>query len=483
MPGLTLPLVQRLAPGERDDDQHHDQHDHDQDGSRHGADGSRHRAVSAGGSLVGKGATRHFDRHTESVRVQVAHPAEHAVIATLPFTRPLDSWQSPTVHEVLGLHRHIVKLVEFGDASYVVKELPDQLALREYRLLRELDELGLPTVDVVGVVTERTLDGSSIDGMLITRHLDYSLPYRSLLVGRGLQIPYLGDRLLDALVVLLVRLHLIGFYWGDCSLSNTLFRRDAGALQAYVIDVETAERHDRLTDGQRELDLMIATDNVAGGLLDLQAAGRLAVGIDPIDVALAIGDRYRALWAELTTPSAVDQHGFVEPLRQRLERLHQLGFDVDEIELVTTSDGSTLQYVPKVVEHGHHTEQLARLTGLQAGENQARRMLRDIQEYAAELQTSSDRPVPFNVAAVRWLDRVFEPVMAAIPNELLDRLEPAEIFHQLLEHRWYRAEESGRPLELLDVVDDYLRLLADAPAERRQLDEPDEPANRDQPVP
>ncbi|MGA1556297.1 MAG: DUF4032 domain-containing protein [Ilumatobacteraceae bacterium] len=417
------------------------------------------------------------------MRVHVAHPAEHGMIATLPFTRPLETWQSPTVHEVLGLHRHIVKLVEFGDASYVVKELPDHLALREYRLLRELDELGLPTVDVVGVVTERRLDGAPIDGMLVTRHLDYSLPYRSLLVGRGLQIPYLGDRLLDALVVLLVRLHLIGFFWGDCSLSNTLFRRDAGALQAYVIDVETAERHARLTDGQRELDLMIATDNVAGGLLDLQAADRLATGIDPIEVALAIGDRYRTLWAELTTPAAVDQHGFVAPLRQRLERLHQLGFDVDEIELVTTPDGSTIQYIPKVVEHGHHADQLARLTGLRAGENQARRMLQDIREHAALLNSRSDRPVPFNVAAVRWLDRVFEPVMAAIPAELLDRLEPAEIFHQLLEHRWYRAEETGHSLELLDVLDDYLRLLADAPAERRQLDGPDRPGDDHQPVP
>ena len=139
---------------------------------------------------------------------------------------------------------------------------------------------------------------------MITRHIDYSLPYRTLLSGRGLTIPYLGERMLDALVGLLVRLHLAGFFWGDCSLSNTLFRRDAGALQAYIIDVETAERHAQLTDGQRQLDLDIATENVAGGLLDLQAGGRLA-GRDRPDRGGAgeIEERYRQLWAELTAQS------------------------------------------------------------------------------------------------------------------------------------------------------------------------------------
>ena len=230
------------------------------------------------------------------MRVQVARPAEHAGIAELPLEEPLDDWALPNVHRVIGLHRHVVKLVELSGITYVVKELPDHLADREYRLLRMIAESGLPTAEMVAVVTDRV----GGEGLVVTRHIDYALPYRSLLMGRGLKIPYLGDRLLDALVVLLARIHLGGFFWGDCSLSNTLFRRDAGALQAYIIDVETAEHHEELTPGQRELDLMIATDNVAGGLLDLQAAGRLAPGIEPIDVALAIEDRYKTLWTELT---------------------------------------------------------------------------------------------------------------------------------------------------------------------------------------
>lgn len=398
------------------------------------------------------------------------------MIATLPFRESLDGWQMTNVHNVLGLHRHVVKLVEFGDTSYVVKELPDHLALREYRLLREIDEAGLPTAEMVAVVTER----DSGNGMIVTRHLDYSLPYRTLLMGRGLQIPYLGDRMLDAMVVLLVRIHLAGFFWGDCSLSNTLFRRDAGALQAYIIDVETAEQHEQLTDGQRDFDLMIATDNVAGGLLDLQAAGRLSSDIDPIEVALAIDDRYRALWRELTASSTAPE-GDVSTVRRRIERLHDLGFDIEEMEVVTSGDNASVQYVPRVVEHGYHTEQLAKLTGLKAGENQARRMLQDIHGYHAYLQQQTERSIPFNVAAVRWLDQVFEPVMAAIPQEMFDRLEPAEIFHQLLEHRWYLSEQAGHDLDMIDVLDDYLRVLAEAPPERVRLDELAEPEENDLP--
>jgi len=402
------------------------------------------------------------------MRVQVAHPAEHEAIVDLPYRTRLEDWNMPNVQPVLGLHRHVVKLLEYEHISYVVKELPDELALREYRLLRELADDGLPTAEVVAAVTGRPHG----EGLIITRHLDYSLPYRSLLMGRGLKIHYLGERVLDALVVLLVRIHLAGFFWGDCSLSNTLFRRDAGALQAYIIDMETAERHARLTDGQRKFDLDIATQNVAGGLLDLQAAGRLAEDIDPIEVALAIEDRYNALWAELLSEQTA-RIGDSVPMQRRLERLHELGFDVDELEVTTNDDDVTVSFIPRVVEHGYHAERLASLTGLTAGENQARRMLQDIKSYGAWLQRTSERPIPLNVAAVRWMDRVFEPVMAAIPAEMFERLEPAEIFHQLLEHRWYQAEQTGEDLPLIDVLDDYLAVLAEAPTEKVQLDDPE----------
>ncbi len=407
------------------------------------------------------------------MRLQLADPSDHPHLGALPFATDLGDWDLPHMHGVLGLHRHVVRLVELGDeeerTSYVVKELPDHLALREYRLLRGLVEDRLPTVIVVAVVTDRSGDR---DGLLVTRHLDYSLPYRTLLSGRGLTIPYLGERLLDALVGLLVRLHLAGFFWGDCSLSNALFRRDAGALQAYIIDVETSERHPQLTDGQRQMDLEIASENLAGGLLDLQIGGRLVGDIDPWSIATDLEDRYRSLWDELTATEEFDTRDLWR-VEQRLRRLHDLGFDVGEMEVLADEEGRRLRLVPRVVESGYHQNRLWELTGMWAGENQARRLLDDIRRFGAELQARTGTALPENIVAVRWLDQRFEPTLALIPPSMLGKLQRAEIYHQLLEHRWIESERQGRDVSLEEALASYVpEILAPAPDEHLELGTP-----------
>ena len=408
------------------------------------------------------------------MRLQLAKPAEHGRVVKWPLDQSLADWTIDGMHAVMGLHRHEVRIVEADGISYVVKELPDELAEREWRLLRELLDAGLPTAEVVGVVTGRA---DEADGLLITRHLDYSLPYRVLLSGRGLRIPYLGDRVLDALAGLLVRLHLIGFYWGDCSLSNTLFRRDANALSAYIIDVETGERHPSLTEGQRRLDLQIATENVAGDLLDLQVGGLLADGIDPVATALAIETAYEALWHELT---GIDEFNADETFRvdQRLRRLHDLGFDAAELELVSAHGGTRLRLVPRVVEHGFHQQRLQALTGLHAEENQARRLLNDISRYGAVIEQRTGKRITESMASTRWLDDRFEPTIAGIPHELVGKLEPAELYHQVLEHRWFLSERAGGDVGMKETIGSYVReVLEPAPAEQMVQEPPQDDAS------
>lgn len=406
------------------------------------------------------------------MRLQLANPSAHPLISGLPFTERLTDWTLPRMHGVLGLHRHVVRLIELGDVSYVIKELPNNLVEREYRLLHELHDDGLPTAEVVAAVTGKA---DNVDGMLVTRHLDYSIPYRTLLAGRGLTIPYLGERVLDAMAGLLVRLHLAGYFWGDCSLSNTLFRRDAGALSAYVIDMETGDHYATLSDGQRQFDLQIATENFAGGLLDLQAGGRLADGIDPWEATMLLEERYENLWNELTAPAdfAVDETFRIE---QRLERLHDLGFDVEEMDIVGDPSAGHMRYIPRVVEHGYHSLRLRNLTGLETTENQARRLLGDIRAFGAELQQQRAievaetgiplRSLPENVVAVRWLDQRFEPLIARVPPSMFSKLEAPELYHQLLEHRWFLSEQRGTDISLDAALDSYVAdVLVDAPDE------------------
>ena len=340
-----------------------------------------------------------------------------------------------------GIHRHVVRFVEYdgelGPKLYALKELPVELARREYRLLRALAADEMPVVEAVGVVSDR---GGDLDAILITRHLDYSLPFRTLFA-RG-SVPDLRRRLLDAGAELLVRLHLGGFFWGDCSLSNTLFRRDAGALAAYLVDAETGELHPRLSDGQRAHDLIIAEENVAGELADVEAELGREGELRPEETAADLVARYESLWDELMRDEL-----FADDTRykidERLHRLNELGFDVDELELVAGEDGYRLRLNPHVVEPGHHRRRLHALTGLNAQENQARRLLNDLARYRAELDRSGGRPVPETVAVHRWLSEVFEPAVAAIPLELWGKRDAAEVFHEALEHRWFLSQ-AGR---------------------------------------
>jgi Domain of unknown function (DUF4032)/Lipopolysaccharide kinase (Kdo/WaaP) family len=371
------------------------------------------------------------------------------------------------VEVVRGISRHVVRFVDYDGRLYALKELPRRYAEREYRLLRRLEEEEMPVVEVVGVVTER---GGDLDAVLITRHLEYSIPYRALF-SDGAPDDLRGT-LICALSELLVRLHLAGFFWGDCSLSNTLFRRDAGELAAYLVDAETGEMHATLTDGQREHDLTLAQENVAGELMDVIAeAGGNLESADPFQTAADLRVCYSELWDELTREEVFrpDEHYKID---ERLHRLNELGFDVEEIELDAVPDGYRMKLDPHLVEPGHHRRKLALLTGLTAQENQARRMLNDLYAYRALLEAQEGKPVPESVAAYRWRADVFEPAVNAVPPELHGRRQAAELFHEILQHRWYMSEQQSTDAGLMAAVRSYIHdVLKHTPDERVRMDQ------------
>jgi hypothetical protein len=398
--------------------------------------------------------------------VRLTGSLDEPELAFLPWSTPLEDWPEDLVVALpRGISRHIVRFVRLNGVVYAIKEVEEHFATREYELLFDLVRRGLPTVEPVGVVLDRVdAEGEDLAAALITRHLEFSLPYRALF-SSSLRLET-ANRLLDALTVLIVQLHLAGFSWNDCSLSNTLFRRDAGAFAAYLVDAETGEMHPTLSTGQRTYDLETAATNVAGELMDLQAGGRLHEGIDPIVTGVSIRTRYDALWEEVTGPLVITRDDRYL-LEARIRRLNGLGFDVAELQVSTQPDGEHITVAPKVVDAGHHSRRLIRLTGLDVEENQARRLLNDLDSYRVKIGMGREDE---EIAAHRWVTERFERVMAEVPSDLRGKLEPAQIFHEVLEHRWFMSERAGSSVPFEDAITDYVTtILAQKPDEQAVL--------------
>jgi len=391
------------------------------------------------------------------MRIQIASPGDYPSGIELPWETPLAEWPKELLIEVpRGISRNVVRFLTRHGFVYALKELPESVAIKEYRLLRELKERGLPVVEPIGLVTERAGPENPRSGILVTRYLKFALPFRILLTASELTID--KPRLLDALVNLLVRLHLAGFYWGDCSLSNTLFRRDAGRLAAYLVDAETGELRPRLSAGQRAYDLELAQLNIGGELMDLETGFGLPEGLDPIETSEELAWRYQGLWDELTRDE-VFTRGELHPIEARIKRLNELGFDVEELELTTCDGGQRVAMRAKVVEPGHHRRLLQSLTGLVVEEHQSRRLLNDIYRFGASLQNQSGQPLPEIVVAYRWYTEVYLPTIEAIPSEHRGKLDGPEIFHQILEHRWYMSESTGRDVGTEEATQSYIKTI------------------------
>jgi len=373
----------------------------------------------------------------------------------LPWSKLLEDWpEDPGLTSMRGISRHVVRLVRTGDRDedvFAVKETVEEFSTREYALLRELNSRGAPCVEPLAVVTGRLdLRGNELPTALVTRYLAYSLPYRVILSGNV--TPHEITTMANALALLLVKLHLLGFWWGDCSLSNALFRRDASEYSAYLVDAETGEFQTALTDGQREHDLEIALFNVAAELEDLAIAGVLHPGMDPIRASQGVISRYRRLWKSLNEPQILDpkdRHAVERAMRS----LQDLGFAVEEVEITMDGDKGALKFSPRLVAAGYHQQRLKDLLGLDAEELQAKRLLASFDRYRSR---EAESGLSTDVLARQWMTKVFDHVIEQVPAELRGRVEPAQMFHEILEHRWYLGEKAGRDLGLDFATQEYI---------------------------
>jgi Domain of unknown function (DUF4032)/Lipopolysaccharide kinase (Kdo/WaaP) family len=382
---------------------------------------------------------------------------DHPDFLDLPWGLPLAEWAGSCnrVEELpRGASRHPVVFVSYDAGLYALKELPSEVAEREYDLLRRLEELRLPAVRAVGHALTRTSAGEA--SVLVTRYLDHAMPYSEIL---SLSSGTRYDSLVQPLAGLLVQLHLSGVYWGDCSLANTLFRRDVGALQAYLVDAETAEVRPQQSAAMRAHDLDIMEENLAGGLADLAAAGRLGKDVPVFTMGAAVRERYQRLWDEVTKVVILDRRDHYR-IEERIRALNELGFSVGEVVLEPTEKGNQLRMQVLVTDRTFHRDQLASLAGISAEETQAQRMMNEIQELRAAMADERIRTVPLAVAAYHWLTHFYQPIVERVAPLIRDDRPPQEVYCQVLEHKWYLSERAGHDVGHDAATEDLLALAA-----------------------
>jgi hypothetical protein len=382
---------------------------------------------------------------TPSLRIRAGHPD----FLDLPWEHPLVEWDHPR-RLVLpkGISRHEVRFFGYDSGIYAIKQLPIASARHEYEVLRQLEDLEAPSVVPVGVVERPWVDPSDeTSGAVITEYLQHAFSYRELLSGPGF-----GERrnqMLDAFALLLVEVHLLGCFWGDCSLSNVLYRYDADSISVTMVDGETAQILPELTRGQREDDLAIMIENVAGGMADIAASQHR--DLEHADLALGedIAERYQGLWREITHDEVIGPDERYR-INERIARINELGFEVEDLQV--SSEGGQLKIGVTVGGRRHHLNRLRDLTGIEAEEQQARQILTDLARYRA---FRSD--LPPDLAAVYWRAEAFEPILAAI-RELPRRNtpDPVQAYCDFLHHRFVISSLAGRDIDSQEALADWV---------------------------
>ena len=383
-----------------------------------------------------------------SLKVRPGHPD----FLDLPWMDSIVDWPGERFVDLpRGPSRHEVRFIAYKQGLYVIKELPRDAARQDYEVLRALETKDVTAAVPVGIVENRYPDrGAERSAAIITRYLEHSFTYQKLVQKHdfGTRRP----QMLDAFAGLLVELHLAGCFWGDCSLANVLYRYDAEAIEPIMIDAETAALRDTLSDGQREEDLEIMTINVAGGMADIAAARDLPIEDADLTLGEDIAERYRTLWRELTETRVIaPEEGF--KITEKIARLNELGFDVDEVDLLPADGGGRLRMKVKVGGRHFHSAKLHRLTGLEALERQARQVLSDLHYY--QCQTGATTPTGKEVAAVRWRVGVLEPMLERL-RAMAEIREPLQAYCAVLHHRYLKSCEAGRDIGTEAAFQDWL---------------------------
>ncbi|MEN8234629.1 MAG: DUF4032 domain-containing protein [Actinomycetota bacterium] len=375
----------------------------------------------------------------------------------LPWERPISDWDDPHLVDMpTGIHRHPVVFVAYEEGVYAIKELPVRYARHEFDTLRSLSERTTRSGRPAGLVIRPWADPhDECSGAVITRFVDFAFPYRELVSGGGFGAR--RTQMLDAFAGLLVELHLAGCFWGDCSLSNVLYRYDAGAIEAVMVDAETSRLYEELSEGQRNEDLDIMQVNLAGDMADIAASHGFDLDSADLSLGFDITERYFALWHELTTDLVIAASERFR-IRERVGRLNDLGFAVDDVDVVPEGMSSRVRITVKVGGRTFHSQRLRELAGIDASENQARQILSDVAYHEAKYGEKGEKGSVTGkaVATMHWRITRFEPFTRRI-FDLRPDSDPIQGYCDFLNFRFAVASDRGADVESETTFEEWVQ--------------------------
>jgi hypothetical protein len=360
-----------------------------------------------------------------------------SLLHKLPWYKPLTEWTERDARSLKvksGISRHLVKFVRVRGKAFAIKETSAESAVKEYDTYIRLWQMGVPTLQPVGVVVreDRTMLTETVaapqaepdsTGYVVTRLLESSIPDYYLF-----KRAFTKDnrrRILDAIVRLLVRLHRQGVYWGDASLSNMmiLFGNEQfpeigirTVLKAVLADAETVELYPQLSEGMRLADVEYFLETMAWTEADAVASG---ITREPL---MTDADRAYIL--------------------NRYRDLYEVEREEQSFALITKIDVDAM-------------------LGPFGAKGESKALLQHIYEHKWYLSEREKREVPIEEAARDWYANVFKPVVRlfdefSILDEFPDRTA-SSLYLDIMLHKYYLSEKWGKDVGLSAAFESYSR--------------------------
>jgi hypothetical protein len=191
--------------------------------------------------------------------------------------------------------------------------------------------------------------------------------------------------------------------------------------------------------------------NLAGEMGDIAAMTGVEIDYADLILGLDVEARYLTLWREVTEELVITRDESYR-IRERIARLNDLGFSVDDVYLDPADGGNLVRMNIQVGGRTFHSERLRQQTGIDASENQARVILSDLNYFLAKHGTTTASGK--SVSTFKWLTTSFEPIVAQIGE--VRGGDPVQSYCDFLHHRFLLAQHRGRDIPNQEALEDWI---------------------------